>query len=174
MAREIRVEGAGEYELWFGIGRSKIRFSKREFCLVTGLKFGCLSNIINEEYESVDGGIHERYFNNNPDLLVKALHEAFMKVEFKNKKDALKMALVLFVELILMGQDYRHKVSRWLLRLVEDLRAFNRFPWGEYIFKMTFNYIKQAFRNPREGKTVARYNLYGFPTSFQVCYKHFS
>ena len=88
------------------------------------MKFGCLSNIINEEYESVDGGIHERYFNNNPKLLVKALHEAFMKVEFKNKKDALKMALVLFVELIL----YRHKVSRWLLRLVEDLRAFNRFP----------------------------------------------
>ena len=126
MAKEIRVEGAGEYELWFGIGRSKIRFSKREFCLVTRLKFGCLSNIINEEYESVDEG----YFNNNPKLLVKALHEAFMKVEFKNKKNALKMVLVLFVELILMGQDYRHKVSRWLLRLVEDLRAFNWFPWG--------------------------------------------
>ncbi|XWS62356.1 hypothetical protein CRYUN_Cryun06bG0003800 [Craigia yunnanensis] len=103
MAREIRMEGAGEYELWFGIRRSKIRFSKREFCLVLGLKFGCLSNIINEEYEPVDGGIHERYFNNNPDLLVKALHEVFIKVEFKNKKDALKMALVLFVESILMG-----------------------------------------------------------------------
>ena len=67
------MEGAGEYELWFGIRRSKIRFSKREFCLVTGLKFGYLSNIINEEYESVDGGIHERCFNNNPELLVKAL-----------------------------------------------------------------------------------------------------
>ena len=92
MAREIKVEGAGEYELWFGIGRNKIRFSKREFCLVTWLKFGYLSNVINEEYESVDGGIHKRYFNNNPELLVKALHETFMKVEFKNKKDALKMA----------------------------------------------------------------------------------
>ena len=35
---------------------------------------------------------------------------------------------------------------------------------------MTFNYIKHAFRDPREGKIVARYNLYGFPTFFQVCY----
>ncbi|XWS27432.1 hypothetical protein CRYUN_Cryun26dG0114700 [Craigia yunnanensis] len=85
MAREIRVEGAGEYELWFGIGRSKIRFSKREFCLVTRLKFGCLSKVINEEYEPVDGEIHKRYFNNNPNLLVKVLYETFMKVKFKNK-----------------------------------------------------------------------------------------
>ncbi|XWS30717.1 hypothetical protein CRYUN_Cryun23aG0012200 [Craigia yunnanensis] len=130
MVMEIRVEGAGEYELWFGIGRSKIRFSKREFCLVTRLKFSSLSNIINEKYEAVDDGIHERYFNNNLDLLVKALHESFMKVEFKDKKDALKMALVLFVESILMGQDYRHKVSHWLFRLVEDVKAFNQFSWG--------------------------------------------
>ncbi|XWS23520.1 hypothetical protein CRYUN_Cryun28dG0021400 [Craigia yunnanensis] len=128
MVREIRVESAGEYELWFGIGRSKIRFSKREFCLVTKLKFGCLSNVINEVYEPIDGGIYERYFNNNHDLLVKAFHETFMKVEFKDKKDALKIALVLFVESILMGQDYRYKVSHWLLRLVEDVKAFNRFP----------------------------------------------
>ena len=81
MAKEIRVEGAGQYELWFGIDRCKAGFSKREFCLVIGLKFGSLSNIINEEYESIDGRIHKRYFNNNPELLVKALHEAFMKVE---------------------------------------------------------------------------------------------
>ncbi|XWS10685.1 hypothetical protein CRYUN_Cryun38cG0018800 [Craigia yunnanensis] len=103
-------------------------FSKQEFCLVTGLKFGCLSNIINEVYEAIDDGIHERYFNNNPDLLVKALHEVIIKVEFKDKKDALKMALVLFVESILIGQDYRHKVYLWIFRLVEDVKAFNRFP----------------------------------------------
>ena len=101
MAREIRVEGAGKYELWFGIERSKIRFSKREFCLVTDLKCDCLSNVINE---LVDSGIHKRYFNKKFYLLVKSLGEAFMKVEFKNKKDALKMALVLFVELILMAK----------------------------------------------------------------------
>ena len=98
MAREIRAKGAGEYRLWFGIEKSKIRFSKQVFCLVTGLKFDCLSNVINEEYETVDGKIHERYFNKNPYLLVKWLHEAFMKVEFKDKKNALKMAFVLFVD----------------------------------------------------------------------------
>ena len=34
-------------------------------------RLDCLSNVINEEYETVDGKIHERYFNKNPYLLVK-------------------------------------------------------------------------------------------------------
>ncbi|XWS60925.1 hypothetical protein CRYUN_Cryun07bG0080300 [Craigia yunnanensis] len=130
MAKEIRVDGTNEYELWLGIDRTKARFSKQVFCLVTCLKCGCLSNIFNEEYKAVDGGIHDIQFNKNSDLHVKSLHEAFLTLEFKDKKDALKMALVLFVEQILMGQDYRHKVSLWLLRLVENIKAFNQFVGG--------------------------------------------
>ena len=84
MAREIRVEGVGQ--LWFGIGRGKARFSKQEFCLVIGLKFGCLSNVFNKEYEAFEGGIHHIYFNKNYDLLVSSLPEAFKTVEFKKKK----------------------------------------------------------------------------------------
>ena len=63
MSREIRVEGIGQYEQWIGIGRCNARLSKREFCLVTCLKFKLLSNILNEEYEAVDGGIHHIYFD---------------------------------------------------------------------------------------------------------------
>ena len=96
----------------YGLGLAdKARFSKRQFCLVIDLKCGCLSNVINKEYEAIDGGIHNIYFNKNYDLLVSSLHEAFKTVKFKDKKDALKMILVLFVEQILMGQDYRHKIS---------------------------------------------------------------
>ncbi|XWS15298.1 hypothetical protein CRYUN_Cryun35bG0083900 [Craigia yunnanensis] len=76
MGRKIRVEGTGEYELWFGISKCKARFSKRGFCLVTSLKCGCLSNVFNEQYEVVDGGIHDIYFNKNYDLHLKSLHES--------------------------------------------------------------------------------------------------
>ena len=54
-----------------------------------------------------------------------SLHDAFKTVEFKDKKDVLKMTYVLFEEQILMGQDYRKKVCLWLLRLVEDTNEFN-------------------------------------------------
>ena len=47
----------------YGLGLAdKARFSKREFCLVTSLKYDCLSNVINKEYEAIDGGIHGIYF----------------------------------------------------------------------------------------------------------------
>ena len=173
MAREIRAKGVGEYRLWFGIEKSKIRFSKRVFCLVTGLKFDCLSNVINKKYEAVDGGIHNIYFNKNSDLFMSSIHDAFKIVKFNDKKDALKMAFVLFVEQILMDQDYRHKVSIWLLRLVEDTKEFNQFAWGEYFSRMSIHYISQGFHDASEGKIIARYNIYDFPWGLQVCIKPF-
>ena len=101
MSREIRVEAIDQYELWFGIDKYKVRFSKQKFCLVTSLKFRSLSNVFNEEYEAVDDGIHHRYFDKD-NILVSLLHEKFKKVKFLKKKDESKMALVLFVEQILM------------------------------------------------------------------------
>ena len=134
------------------------------------LKFGCLSNVINEEYEAIDGGIHKRYFNKNSDLLVKSLCETFIKGEFKDKKDALKMDLVLFVEYILMGHDYRHKVSLWLLRLVEDTRVYCV---GGIVFQDKHSLHKVGFRDLPKGKIIARYNIYDFPWGLQVCIKPF-
>ena len=40
LAKEIVVEGAGKWEMYFRIGKVKARFSKEEFCLCTGLRFG--------------------------------------------------------------------------------------------------------------------------------------
>ncbi|KAK3210440.1 hypothetical protein Dsin_015146 [Dipteronia sinensis] len=56
------------------------------------------------------------------------------------------MALVLFANNILFGQDYRRQVTYWLLSLVEDIEAFNLFPWGHYVFKMTLHYIRIGFK----------------------------
>ena len=39
LAREITFDGAGDDELWFGIGQRRLRFSKYEFCLLIELKF---------------------------------------------------------------------------------------------------------------------------------------
>ncbi|EOY01177.1 Uncharacterized protein TCM_011112 [Theobroma cacao] len=49
-------------ELWFAIGNRKARFSKREFCLVTRLKFGTLLVVIVNPYKVIPGGIHKQYW----------------------------------------------------------------------------------------------------------------
>ena len=39
LAKEIVVNGVGDFELYFGISGRWLRFSKYEFCLLSGLKF---------------------------------------------------------------------------------------------------------------------------------------
>ena len=40
LAREIIVDGVGDFELYFEVGGRRLIFSKYEFCLLTRLKFG--------------------------------------------------------------------------------------------------------------------------------------
>ena len=40
LAKEIVVDGVGGDELYFEVGGRRLRFSKYEFCLLSGLKFG--------------------------------------------------------------------------------------------------------------------------------------
>ncbi|KAK2648634.1 hypothetical protein Ddye_016123 [Dipteronia dyeriana] len=84
--------------------------------------------------------------------------------QFEEPKDGLKMALVLIANNVLFGQDLRRKVSLWLFALVEDLKSFDSFPWGSYVYMMTIHYLRQGFRSANASrKVVAHYNLYGFP-----------
>ncbi|KAK3224949.1 hypothetical protein Dsin_004811 [Dipteronia sinensis] len=59
-------------------------------------------------------------------------------------------------------KDYGRQVTYWLLSLVEDIEAFNLFPWGHYVFKMTLHYIRIGFKVPKPMGPGRRYNLYGF------------
>ena len=86
---------------------------------------------------------------------------------FLRRKDPLKMALVLFVEIFLFGADYRKIVSPWLFSLAENMEQFNSFPWEKFVFQMTLHYLKNA-PSPQPGKDHIRWHFYGFPIIFQV------
>ena len=83
---------------------------------------------------------------------------------FDHLKDPLKIALVLFVERFLFGADYRKTVSPWLFTLAKDMKEFNSFQWGEFVFQMTLHYLNNASRSPKPGKYQIRWHFYGFPT----------
>ena len=71
------------------------------------------------------------------------------------------MCLVWFVHNILWVRYINNNISLGLINLSEDLEAFNNYPWGYEIFKMTVQYLL----TPLTPKTV---NLYGFPWAFMV------
>ncbi|KAK2655827.1 hypothetical protein Ddye_008879 [Dipteronia dyeriana] len=59
--------------------------------------------------------------------------------KISDDEDVVKLALILFLEMTLVGNDDRTSILYWALELVDDLDAFNKFPWGTFIYSRTFN-----------------------------------
>ncbi|KAI9182208.1 hypothetical protein LWI28_023143 [Acer negundo] len=146
LIRELHHDGP-EDEMRFLLGRHSVRFSKVEFCLITGLKFGELPDT--STYDMVENGIHQRYF------------EGRDEVEYAELKAVLRIG------------DEREKVPVWQFRLVEDLDAFDAFPWGAHVYRRSIYGFKHALdgrrrrfeqRQRRKGvdvHTTETYNIYG-------------
>ncbi|KAI9193846.1 hypothetical protein LWI28_000636 [Acer negundo] len=78
LAPLICIPGGSGDELWFALGKTKVRFGKRELCICTGLKFDRLSDIPSREYEAVPGGIHTRYFQGRKKVVIADLKAPFI------------------------------------------------------------------------------------------------
>ncbi|GKA35432.1 hypothetical protein Tco_0721923, partial [Tanacetum coccineum] len=93
--------------LIFYIHSRGLHFDLREFSLITGLKITSLDII---------GVIEDEEF--------------FSKI---CDEDAVRVCLLLSLEVIFMGRKLVHEFDDSLMRLVENLEAWNAFPWGEHI-----------------------------------------
>ncbi|KAL3618934.1 hypothetical protein CASFOL_037162 [Castilleja foliolosa] len=140
LGQQVNRQGAGVDELWFRVGDQFLRFSKYEYALVTGLKFGHTDFDPNEDY----------------------------KGEFAvSTDDQLKISKVIFVCSVLFGEDNLKKpIPEWLWVLVEDEDKWENFPWGSYTFQILYLKIQQVplTRSP-EAKKFA-YLFYGFCHAF--------
>ncbi|KAK3222022.1 hypothetical protein Dsin_009047 [Dipteronia sinensis] len=128
---ELHHDGP-EDEMRFMLGHHSVRFSKVEFCLITGLKFGVIPDTTT--YQTVPNGIHERYFEGRENVEYEHLRAVLRHGIFDQQYDAVKLCLLYMLNWILMGVDEREKVPVWQFRQVEDLDAFDAFPWGAHIY----------------------------------------
>ncbi|KAK3199039.1 hypothetical protein Dsin_022454 [Dipteronia sinensis] len=165
---------------WFYVGNEVIRFSAVEFCLVTGLTIGDSSESPSNISKHMDKRLHQSYFQDGK-VHVKVFANWFRNLGPNNNvndNDMVKLALILFLEMTLVGKDDRNAIQYWALQLVDDLDAFNNFPWGTFINGRTFDSLstclvgrddkyKERLESPAKWKTE-KYNVYGFVTSFQV------
>ncbi|CAL9000031.1 unnamed protein product [Prunus brigantina] len=105
-AIRAKVAGQGVKDLdglSFLIGCDVAQFTRQDFCLITGLRFGEVPEVSSGEMED----------------------------------DIYKLALVYFAELVVLGRDKHLNINLNYLTLVEDLDAFNRYPWGSVSFDKT-------------------------------------
>ncbi|GJY45283.1 hypothetical protein Tco_0434346, partial [Tanacetum coccineum] len=127
-----------------------LHFGHREFSLITGLKITSLDLI---------GVIEDEEF--------------FSKI---CDKDAVSICLLVSLEVIFMDRKLVHEFDDTLMRLVENLEAWNAFPWGEHIwihlYKQMLNVVSNQKAEHLKGLHMSRnyvptYTLSGFVWSFK-------
>ncbi|KAK2651650.1 hypothetical protein Ddye_011506 [Dipteronia dyeriana] len=95
MKKEL-FSGAQPDEMWFGVGNRAVRFGKKEFLLVTGLRFGPMPQSVNSLPKAIQGRVYHRYFGGSPTPL-KDILSRLSGEEFDEPEDVMKLGYVYFV-----------------------------------------------------------------------------
>ncbi|KAE8726288.1 hypothetical protein F3Y22_tig00007179pilonHSYRG00119 [Hibiscus syriacus] len=165
----------GEEEIWFHFPPAYTCFGRKEFCLITGLRFGhddvgrytrhitrpsWLSRVFPDE--SIE----------KPNLHVDDLKKLFNKKDGftrMNDVDVVRVCLLLLLYAGFLGREARQPIPQELILLVEDLNAWNLFPWGSYIWKATWTKLSSAFDDRKSLRgDGSKYTLSGFVWAFKI------
>nr|GEW86060.1 phospholipase-like, aminotransferase-like mobile domain protein [Tanacetum cinerariifolium] len=123
--------------LIYHVNGHSLHFRRREFCLLTGFKFGSISF---HEYRNGDISFRNRLFPEKIGYDVKivdlfALFDDEEKFSKLSDEDAIRLCLLLSLAVIFMRRELVSLVDHVYLRMVNDIEAWNSFSLGEHIWR---------------------------------------
>ncbi|KAE8675809.1 putative protein phosphatase-2c [Hibiscus syriacus] len=165
----------GEEEIWFHFPPAYTCFGRKEFCLITGLRFGH-DDVGRYTRHIARPSWLSRVFPDEsmekPNLHVDDLKKLFNKKAGFTRMDdvdVVRVCLLLLVYAGFLGREARQPIHRELIILVEDLNAWNLFPWGSYIWKATWTKLSSAFDDRKSLRgDGSKYTLSGFVWAFKI------
>ncbi|KAK1436778.1 hypothetical protein QVD17_02560 [Tagetes erecta] len=157
--------------LYFRVGGQKLRFGPQEFCLITGLRLGSY----HWGWGRGNMTFKDRVFGVQARLKVLDLKNIFDRsLDQLSDLDAVRICLLMLLEVGFMGHESGYLVDSALLQLVEDLDSWNTFPWGSYLWKVVYEQLHNALeKNSTQLASVAgtkklNYSLDGFIWAFKI------
>ncbi|KAL5563080.1 hypothetical protein UlMin_032827 [Ulmus minor] len=152
-------------ELWFLVEGKPARFSIDEFAIVTGLVCTSKLFLAFEERVKLTDRIRDEYFKGTTQIKVDDIQKAFWslcdkeegggggkKAEKGEKKkaekekdlttDRMKIALLYFLEGVILGADPKRNVSTFHMSMVDDLDMFNSYHWGTVVYDTTVDSLQ--------------------------------
>ncbi|KAL3615212.1 hypothetical protein CASFOL_040873 [Castilleja foliolosa] len=173
LRQQVIKEGADGDELWFLVGDTFARFSKYEYALVTGLRFGPTNFDPNADREIRKDGVYRKFIDPHNKFSKKGVKYTFVLNLFNNppkelrrskeRESLLKIAKVLFVHGFLVAIDTRYRIANWVWPLVENENEWETFPWGAYSFQILMYRMKNA---KVKAGDKDNYHIYGFSHAF--------
>lgn len=166
--QQISSPPDGEKLLYF-VDDNLLFFKKSDFCLITGFKFG----IENHPPHNQTAPIIQRLFYG--DYCTGSIKVRDLEMIFQNHfhllldGDAVRVGLLLVLELVFLGRQKDYILQDWCLQLVENLDAWNAYPWGSLLWNKTFEQLHDAYlKRSKDNKACKKYTLSGFIYAFKV------
>ncbi|GJU87644.1 phospholipase-like protein [Tanacetum coccineum] len=172
-----------ENELSFLVLGKRIHFRRQEFCLVTGLRFGCNMYMKKWVKNLTDNPFRNRIFPHieaKVSVKLSDVIDIFDKMRKRSlvleDNDAVRICLLVLLQQGFLGHQLLHNVSDDMLKLVEHLsNCWNIFPWGSYIWEYTYSQLRDALRKrklrhdaKREKGEKIQYTMTGFVWAFMI------
>ncbi|CAE5987931.1 unnamed protein product [Arabidopsis arenosa] len=155
LTRQLNV--VKRHEIWVVFAGKPVRFSLREFGLVTGLNCQPLPALdraltkcppgVTPYWFTLFGG--EEYFTG--EMLLGKLRRA----KALTSEVRVKYACLLLVDGFLCRRSFHMKIPKEHVEMIRDLDVFLKYPWGRYSFDMTMQCIKSRSLNQLAQVTVA-------------------
>ncbi|VFQ59848.1 unnamed protein product [Cuscuta campestris] len=122
--------------LKFHIGDKVVEFKKTDFALITGLKFGKETM-----FEGIDmdepNDISLRYFGGKMSVTRLDVEHVFKNIRVigcRKPMDVVKLAMLYLLCCHVVGNQGRTKIPALYMHLVNDVKRFNDFEWGEHLW----------------------------------------
>ncbi|XP_030480073.2 uncharacterized protein LOC115697276 [Cannabis sativa] len=169
------VEQPNVEEMWFDICGAQLRFSIKEFALITGLNCSECPKV--NRGETSGNGFLEKYFPSKK-VSRELVDRVFDSYDGSNDEDCVKLAQLHLLENMLLAKEKQKLVDLEHVRLLDHPEIFNNYPWGRVCYSYTLGFLQRALEN-RVSKFRERqrrnpdhhcetYHLAGFPYVLQV------
>ncbi|KAH0901476.1 hypothetical protein HID58_040979 [Brassica napus] len=162
---QLKVEK--KHEAWFRFAGKPIRFSIREFAIVTGLPCGEIPHDPNgkKKKKSKEKPYWQEIFGNVEDMRVSRAVKMLRRKSGFEKDTRLKVACLAIVSSVLLSTNLKMKMLKEHVQLLGDIDEFLAFPWGRLAFNMLMNSIKKKDEISLSQNTIA---LQGFALALQL------
>ncbi|CAH9065643.1 unnamed protein product, partial [Cuscuta epithymum] len=119
----------------FHVANSLISFTKADLAIVTGLKINGVKPAVSD---NVGGDMCRRYFGTKEVIVRQDIVQALERYNRNNpgteENDGLKLGLLYALAHGLFGNQYAIRLPGKYINLVQDLDAFNSYPWGDDVW----------------------------------------